>query len=107
MRLTIGLAVGLVLSFAAAGAGPVSAEGVEQGRQITERLCSRCHAVGREGESPHKDAPPFRTFGNDWPVESLEEALAEGITVGHPDMPEFVLDPDEIASLIAYLASLR
>jgi mono/diheme cytochrome c family protein len=42
-----------------------------------------------------------------WPLESLDEALAEGITVGHPDMPEFVLEPDEIAALIAYLESLE
>ena len=42
-----------------------------------------------------------------YPVESLEEALAEGISTGHPTMPEFRLDPDQIGDVIAYLKSLE
>jgi mono/diheme cytochrome c family protein len=80
---------------------------IERGRQIAERLCVRCHAIAQEGESPHPDAPPFRTLHDRWPVEQLEEALAEGILVGHPDMPEFVLEPADISRLLAYLATLR
>ena len=30
---------------------------------VLETMCGRCHAVGTTGESPHTDAPPFRTFG--------------------------------------------
>jgi mono/diheme cytochrome c family protein len=81
--------------------------GMERGRQIAEELCARCHAIGQEGDSPHVEAPPFRTFHQKWPVEQLEEALAEGIVVGHPDMPEFTLEPGDISSLIAYLQTLR
>jgi mono/diheme cytochrome c family protein len=80
---------------------------VEAGHEIADRLCARCHAIGTEGGSPHEGAPPLRTFAEKWPLEYIEEALAEGITVGHPDMPEFVLQPDEIASFIAYLESLE
>jgi hypothetical protein len=29
-----------------------------------------------------------------YPLEALEEALAEGIVTGHPDMPQFALEPD-------------
>jgi mono/diheme cytochrome c family protein len=42
-------------------------------------------------------------------VEGLAEALAEGIIVGNTgerQMPEFVLSPEEIDDLIAYLKSL-
>jgi mono/diheme cytochrome c family protein len=39
--------------------------------------------------------------------EDLEEALAEGLSSGHPAMPEFQFDPDEIAAIVAYLATLR
>jgi len=39
-------------------------------------------------------------------VDDLQEALAEGITVGHPDMPEFELLPEQVASFLAYLKSL-
>jgi hypothetical protein len=32
-------------------------------------------------------APPFRTLHERYPVENLEEPLAEGIISGHPSMP--------------------
>jgi hypothetical protein len=33
--------------------------------------------------------------------------LAEGIVSGHPDMPEFVFQPDEITAILGYLDSLK
>ena len=54
------------------------------------------------------DAPPFETLGQMWPVEFLEESLAEGIMVGHAEgMPEFVFSTDQIAHFIAYLKTLE
>jgi cytochrome c len=99
----------LILLFALAPAAWAEdgSDQIEAGRDIADRLCARCHAIGAEGESPHDEAPPFRTFADKWPVDHLGEALAEGITVGHPDMPEFVLEPDEIDAFIAYLESLE
>jgi len=32
--------------------------------------------------------------------------LAEGIVVGHPLMPEFIIDPPEIDALLTYIESL-
>jgi hypothetical protein len=40
-------------------------------------------------------------------VESLEEALGEGIVTGHPEMPEFKLDSGQIGDLISYLKWLE
>lgn len=77
-----------------------------RGRDIAERFCARCHAIGPEGESPHASAPPFRQIAAKGNVESLEEALAEGIVVGHPDMPQFQLRPETVGALVAYLKSL-
>ena len=62
---------------------------------------------GRERGSPLKIAPPFRTLHERYPVEDLGEALAEGITTGHPTMPEFRFDPGQAADLIAYLKPLE
>lgn len=76
------------------------------GLKLSEQLCARCHAVSNEVESPHKDAPPFRTFAAKWPLENLEESLAEGIVTGHPDMPAFVFEPKDIDALIEHLHSL-
>lgn len=61
----------------------------------------------RVGESPLPAAPPFRTLHQRYPVESLEESLAEGIVTGHPDMPEFRFDPSQVGDVIAYLKSLE
>jgi len=90
-----------------AGSVPAGAESVQQGKAIAQANCARCHAIGLTGESPFKPAPPFRTLHLRYPVENLEEALAEGIVVGHTAMPEFRLEPDQIADFIAFLKSLE
>jgi cytochrome c len=33
--------------------------------------------------------------------------LAEGIIAGHPAMPQFRLEPDQVADVIAYLKTLE
>lgn len=78
-----------------------------EGRAIALNNCARCHAVERTGNSPVREAPPFRRLHERYPVDMLAEALAEGITVGHPDMPRFELEPPQIEALIAYLKSLE
>jgi len=52
-------------------------------------------------------APPFRTLSHNYPVDSLGEALAEGILVGHRDMPEFELEAAQIDDLLAYIQSIQ
>lgn len=79
----------------------------DRGRRFAEANCSHCHAVGRFGDSTLPLAPPFRKLHESYPVEDLEEALAEGIVTGHPSMPQFQLAPDQIKDLIAYLKSLE
>ncbi|MBY9068064.1 cytochrome c [Hyphomonas sp. WL0036] len=79
----------------------------QAGQEIAEALCARCHAIGLEGDSTHPEAPPFRTLSEKYPVRLLDEALAEGITVGHPDMPEFEFEADQIDELITYLESVQ
>jgi cytochrome c len=89
----------------------ISAEALSPAAQRGEVFvlthCSRCHSIDKVTESPLKIAPPFRTLHQRYPVESLQESLAEGIVTGHPTMPEFRLDPGQIADVIAYLKSLE
>lgn len=80
---------------------------VDKGLVLAVESCARCHAIADERESPHADAPPFRTLSENYPVEALAEALAEGIVSGHPDMPELVFEPDQVDALIAYLESVQ
>jgi len=77
-----------------------------RGKKLVETNCSGCHAVGLNDKSTHPDAPPFRTLSSRYPVEDLEEALGEGISTGHPDMPEFVATPTQIDAIVSYIKSL-
>lgn len=79
----------------------------QRGLNFVKTNCAMCHAIGHYGDSPLKLAPPFRTLHEFYPVESLQEALAEGIITGHPSMPEFVLDVDQVDDVIAYLETLE
>jgi cytochrome c len=100
----LALAAALMTGFglATAAAEPL----VEHGRALVEANCSACHATGPAGESPHRDAPPFRTLWQRYPLETLEEAFAEGIYTGHPDMPPFIASPEQIEAIIAYISAL-
>jgi hypothetical protein len=42
-----------------------------------------------------------------YPIDSLQEALAEGIVSGHPDMPIFVFSPQDVDAIILYLQSIQ
>jgi len=86
---------------------PAIAQDLKAGEALLAKNCGSCHAVGRNGDSPRKEAPAFRTLGKRYPIESLEEALGEGIMSGHPDMPEFTFDADEVGAIIAYLKSIQ
>jgi mono/diheme cytochrome c family protein len=80
---------------------------VDKGEVLVRDNCARCHAIGKEGKSPHPDAPPFRTLSRNYPVEDLAESLAEGIVSGHPDMPIFVFGPHDVEAIIEYLQSIQ
>jgi len=89
----------------------VATTAVQRGKQFVDKNCATCHAVGREGPSPYAPAPPFRTLHERYDVGDLAEAFAEGIIVPHKgggrEMPEFMLEPQQIDDLIAYLRSLE
>jgi mono/diheme cytochrome c family protein len=88
--------------------GPAAAAGdIKLGETLLTRDCGRCHAVGRTGASLDKGAPEFRTLGKRYPIESLEEALGEGMMSGHPDMPELKYDAGDVGGIIAYLKSIQ
>jgi cytochrome c len=94
------------LALVAVASSAANAQDVAQGGKLAEKYCSRCHAVGTSGTSPHLSAPPFRVIAAKGHVDDLQEALAEGITVGHPDMPEFAFEPTQISDFLAYLKGL-
>lgn len=95
------LATALMLVPLRAGADPVV-----DGEALVRQSCASCHAVTQEDASPNPRAIPFRFLGRLYPIEHLEEALAEGIMVSH-EMPEFVLEPEQVTALIQYLKAIQ
>lgn len=85
----------------------VHGQNARRGLAFARTNCATCHAVDRSSESPLKVAPPFRLLHKRYPVDALAEALAEGISTGHPTMPEFTLTPAQIGDLIAFLKALE
>jgi mono/diheme cytochrome c family protein len=79
----------------------------QRGEALLTAYCSRCHAIGRTGTSPHLDAPLFRALSLRYSIDGLAEALAEGLSVGHPDMPELAFESDEVGAILAYLRSIQ
>lgn len=96
-----------VLALSCAGlAAPARAQSAERGVVIARTYCVRCHSIDKLSPSPLAIAPPFRDLKKRYPVDSLAEALAEGIVTGHPTMPEYRFEPDQVGDLIAFLKTL-
>lgn len=80
---------------------------VQRGRAYASKHCAACHSIDRVSKSRLEAAPPFRALHNRYPVETLAESLAEGISSGHPSMPEAELNPDQIHDLLRFLKTLE
>jgi cytochrome c len=96
----------LIMSAALFGA-PSHASSPEQGKRLALTWCAKCHAIDKLSPSPLKIAPPFRELHERYPVDMLQEALAEGLVTGHPTMPEFRFDADQVGDFLAFLKTLE
>ncbi len=114
--LTAGLVVALALAGAASAQTPPAASPpaatpdaarVAAGRQLAESKCAACHAITDAGASGLPDAPTFRAIAAAHGDDALSTLIKEGITVGHPSMPNWVFSPGEAMSLVAYFRTLR
>jgi cytochrome c len=99
------LAVALLLGTAASAQELDPA--AQRGMTFVRTNCARCHAIDKLSPSPLSAAPPFRTLHKKYPLENLEEAMAEGIVTGHPAMPEYRLDPGQIFDVLSYFRTLE
>ena len=102
-RILMPLAFTLVTLTPALAASPQE----QRGKTFALNNCAKCHAIDKASPSPLKIAPPFRTLHKRYPIDTIGEALAEGIYTGHPTMPAFQLDPDQIHDLLSYMKSLE
>jgi cytochrome c len=98
------LATALLAAPASAAAQEPSAR---RGSILVKRHCGGCHATGVKGESRRPAAPPLRELNRRYEPEALGEALAEGILTGHPAMPAFRFEPQDVRSIILYLNDIQ
>ncbi len=97
----------LVTAVVMLGASALADEFIDYGKQIAEANCQQCHAILTDDESRHPEAPRLRELSERYPIDTLEEAFAEGIYAGHPDMPQFEASPEQIGALLAYINSIQ
>jgi hypothetical protein len=88
-----------------ASAGDVACRAARQDLCANQLRTLSLHRSGNPKPTQNRAAVPNPASAH--PVETLGEALAEGIVTGHPTMPEFQLDPDQIHDLLSYLKTLE
>lgn len=107
MRVTVLITL-LVVSACASAPEVVSSDPVvAHGHELVATYCGSCHAISRTDSSRRRGAPAFRTLSERYPVSDLGEGLAEGLVVGHSDMPEIEFPAPDVEAVIAYLESIQ
>jgi mono/diheme cytochrome c family protein len=90
-------------------AGPVMSQelgSAKQGQALAETVCAECHAVARGAvRSPFDDAPAFETIAQTPGMTPM--AIRVWLRSAHREMPNIMLQPDEIDNVIAYLQTLK
>jgi cytochrome c len=79
----------------------------ERGGVIAGGLCSRCHAIGKTGDSPHPAAPRFRMLDRQMDLSKLAQRIREGLLTGHEDMPMFRFGRNDADAMVAYIRSIQ
>ncbi len=100
------LAAGALAAFAGQAFSQIS-PAAQRGLTYVRVHCAQCHSIDKVSESPLRVAVPLRELHRKYPVENLAESLAEGISTGHPSMPEYQLDPGQVGDVIAFLKTLE
>lgn len=76
------------------------------GRRLAETTCAECHQIDASAPDPgpRTGAPSFVAVSRMSAMTEL--AIKVFLQTSHPTMPNFVLTPDEIDSIAAYVKGL-
>lgn len=76
------------------------------GRAYAERTCAACHAVDLGGmRSPDPRARPFDAIANT--PGMTRTALNAWLNSSHTNMPDLIVEPENVDNLYAYLFTLK
>jgi mono/diheme cytochrome c family protein len=97
---------GALAAIAATGLqSPAAAGDAKAGKQLAERWCQSCHAIGANQPMAVTEAPPFATIAK---KPSFDEAkIAVFLLEPHPKMPPIGLSREAAADLAAFIASQK
>jgi len=98
-RLAIALAISGMM-----WAAPTAAADLDHGRQLAERWCAECHAVGNE-PTKFRRAQPFLAIAAKESV--TEDMLTKFLLLPHATMANRPLSRGDAADLAAYIMALR
>jgi mono/diheme cytochrome c family protein len=94
-----------MLLAAASAAGAADADDVRRGRDLARQICADCHAVRpAEVNSPNRNAPSFEDIAGVSGISPI--ALKVALRSSHREMPNLILNEDELDRIIAYILSL-
>ena len=78
----------------------------KQGQALAESVCAECHAVSRGAiRSPFEHAPAFETIAQT--PGMTPTAIRVWLRSAHREMPNIMLQPEEVDNVIAYLQTLK
>ena len=84
------------------------AEEQRDGKQMLQQLCARCHAIGKTGASPNRQAPPFRSFSETKLYDSdFLQRLQDGYSSIHRFMPTFHFNREDAEEIVRYMKSIQ
>jgi mono/diheme cytochrome c family protein len=96
-----------VLASACQPLPPRSTEPADLARLDPSSSCGRCHAVGRLGDSPNPNAPPFAAIVNQ--PNLTAGTLSSWLRDAHnyPSEMAFSLSDEQIEELVRYMLTLQ
>ena len=101
------LLIASLLALSLPGSAAQAQDPARHGRALLKEFCADCHAIGKTGNSPMREAVPFRRLGRSYDFDRFPRRLQRGISSGHPAMPEFKFNEDDARAASAYLRSIQ
>jgi mono/diheme cytochrome c family protein len=87
-----------------AGINLASAQNIENGRRLSERWCTECHAIGPEPSKRHR-ARPFISIATKENITA--EMIASYLRLPHATMPNLPLSQQDARDIAAFIMDMK
>jgi mono/diheme cytochrome c family protein len=77
----------------------------DKGHAYAQKFCTTCHAIEKDEQLLVGDVPSFQDVADSEGMSP--RALGVWLRSSHPNMPDFIIPPDDIDNIVAYIMSLR